>query len=147
VVIADGIQDPGNVGAIVRVAEAGGATGIVTTGGSADPFGWKALRGSMGSALRVPIAAAADAAAAVADARGRGCRILAATPRGGRSPFDVDLTGATAVLIGGEGPGLPQRLVDAADERITIPMQPPVESLNTAVSAALIVYEARRQRT
>ena len=85
-------------------------------------------------------------ATAVADARRHGCRIVATVPRGGRSLFDVDLTGPVAVLIGGEGAGLPPALVDAADERVTIPMQAPVESLNAAVTAALIVYEARRQR-
>ena len=67
-------------------------------------------------------------------------------PRDGRSLFDVDLAGPIAVLIGGEGQGLAPSLVDAADERVTIPMQAPVESLNAAVTAALIVYEARRQR-
>ncbi len=147
VVVAADVQDPGNLGAIVRVAEAGGATGVVAAGRSADPFGWKALRGSMGSALRVPLAVREDAGQALADARRHGCRIVATVPRGGRSLFDLDLTMPAAVLIGGEGPGLPAALVDAADDRVTIPMQPPVESLNTAVAAALIIYEARRQRS
>jgi len=144
--IVSDVQDPGNVGAIVRVAEAGGATGVVAAGSSADPFGWKALRGSMGSALRLPLAISEHADRAVAQARRRGCRIVATVPRGGRSLFDVDLTGALAVLIGGEGAGLSPAVVDAADLRVTVPMQPPVESLNAAVTAALIVYEARRQR-
>jgi tRNA G18 (ribose-2'-O)-methylase SpoU len=101
----------------------------------------------MGSALRLPIASAIEADEAIADARRRGCRIVASVPRGGQSLFDVDLTGPIAVLIGGEGPGLPPSLLDTADERLTIPMQAPVESLNAAVTAALIVYEAHRQRT
>jgi TrmH family RNA methyltransferase len=145
VVIGIDIQDPGNVGAMVRVAEAGGATGVIAAGASADPFGWKALRGSMGSALRLPLAIL-TASEAVEEARRRGCRLLATAPRGGRSLFDADLTGPLAVLIGGEGRGLEPSLVAAADDRITIPMQPPVESLNAATTAALIVYEARRQR-
>jgi TrmH family RNA methyltransferase len=147
VVVAVDVQDPGNVGAIVRVAEAGGATALIAAGACADPFGWKALRGSMGSALRLPILVLPDANRAVDDARRHGCRIVAATPRGGRSVFDLDYAGAVAVLIGSEGPGLPPALVEDADERVTIPMDAPVESLNTAVTAALIVYEARRQRT
>ena len=147
VVAAVDVQDPGNLGAIVRVAEAAGATGFVSAGGSANPFGWKALRGSMGSALRLPIGIEDTAGDAVAAARQQGCRIVAAVPRDGRSVFDVDLTGPIALLIGGEGQGLAQPLADAADERVTIPMQAPVESLNAAVTAALIVYEARRQRT
>jgi TrmH family RNA methyltransferase len=147
VVTAIDVQDPGNLGAIVRVAEAAGATGFVAAGGSANPFGWKALRGSMGSALRLPIASEMSADEAVAEARRRGCRVMAAVPRDGQSLFDVDLTGSIAVLIGGEGQGLSSAMTDAADDRITIPMQAPVESLNAAVTAALIVYEARRQRT
>jgi len=146
VVIVTDIQDPGNLGAIVRVAEAAGATGVVASGISADPFGWKALRGSMGSTLRLPVSRADDVERAVADARANGCRVIATAPRGGRSIFDVDLRPPTAVLIGGEGQGLPSALIHAADERITIPMQAPVESLNAAVTAAVVVYEARRQR-
>jgi TrmH family RNA methyltransferase len=146
VIIAADIQDPGNLGAIVRVAEAAGATGVVASGASANPFGWKALRGSMGSALRLPVVCGMRTDEAVADARRRRCRIVATVPRAGGSIFDADLHGAVAVLIGGEGPGLSADLVDDADERITIPMEAPVESLNAAVSAALILYEARRQR-
>lgn len=147
VIAAVDVQDPGNLGAIVRVAEAAGATGFIAAGGSANPFGWKALRGSMGSALRLPIASEVSAGEAVADARRHGCLVIAAAPRDGRTLFDADLTGPIAVLIGGEGQGLASSLSEAADERVTIPMQAPVESLNAAVTAALIVYEARRQRT
>jgi TrmH family RNA methyltransferase len=146
VLVAVDVQDPGNLGAIARVAEAGGATGLIAAGASADPFGWKALRGSMGSSLRLPLAVA-TADAALAEARHYHCRIVAAVPRSGRQLYDVDITGPLAILIGGEGPGLTPEIADMADERITIPMQAPVESLNTAVAAALIVFEARRQRT
>jgi TrmH family RNA methyltransferase len=147
IVVAVDVQDPGNVGAIVRVAEAAGASGAVAAGASASPYGWKALRGSMGSALRLPIVAGVSAEDAVADARRHGCRIVATVPRGGRAMFEADLDGPLAVLVGGEGPGLDRALVDDADERVTIAMQAPVESLNAAVTAALILYEARRQRT
>ena len=146
VLIATDIQDPGNLGAIVRVAEAGGATSVLAAGASADPFGWKALRGSMGSALRLPVDRVDAADTAIGEARRRRCRIVATVPRDGRSLYDVDLAGATAVLIGGEGPGLPESLIESADERLTIPMERGVESLNAAATAALIVYEARRQR-
>jgi len=146
VVIATDIQDPGNLGAVVRVAEAAGASGVVAAGACADPFSWKALRGSMGSAFRLPIGIASDAAAAVSAARARGCRIIATTPRNGRSIFDVDLRCAAAVLIGGEGPGLPRALIERADDRVTIPMASTVESLNAAATAAVILYEAFRQR-
>jgi TrmH family RNA methyltransferase len=147
VVVAIDVQDPGNVGAIVRVAEAAGASGMIAAGASANPWGWKALRGSMGSALRLPTMHGVAADTAVAAARSHRCRVVAAVPRDGESWFDVDLTGPVAVLIGGEGHGLAPSLVDAADVRVTIPMLPPVESLNAAVTAALILYEARRQRS
>jgi TrmH family RNA methyltransferase len=146
VVTAVDVQDPGNVGAIIRVAEAAGASGFIAAGESANPFGWKALRGSMGSALRLPIASEVAAEEAIAGARRRGCRIVASVPRDGQSPFDLDLTGPLHLLIGGEGRGLPAALTDGADERVTIPMHAPVESLNAAVTAALLVYEAMRQR-
>jgi TrmH family RNA methyltransferase len=144
--VAVDVQDPGNVGAIVRVAEAGGASGFIAAGACADPFGWKALRGSMGSALRLPILVQPDVDLAVAGVKRHGCRIVATVPREGRSLFDVVYTGPVAILIGGEGPGLPPALAGAADDRVTIPMQAPVESLNAAITAALVIYEAHRQR-
>jgi TrmH family RNA methyltransferase len=147
IVIAVDLQDPGNIGAMVRVAEAAGASGFIAAGLCADPLGWKALRGSMGSGLRLPMAMQADAALAIDDVRRHGCRIVAAMPQDGRSAFEADYTGPVAILIGGEGTGLPASLAAVADERVTVPMQAPVESLNAAVTAALIVYEARRQRT
>jgi TrmH family RNA methyltransferase len=145
IVIAVDVQDPGNMGAIVRVAEAAGATGVIGAGSSADPYSPKALRGSMGSALRLPIAEA-PAAAAIGEAKRHGCRVLATVPRAGRPVFDLDLIGSIALLIGGEGAGLPTPLIDVADEAVTIPMRSGVESLNAAVTAAVVLYEAYRQR-
>jgi TrmH family RNA methyltransferase len=147
VVLACGVQDPGNLGAMVRSAEAAGAAGLVVTGPCADPYGWKAVRGSMGSALRLPIIAVADPCEALAMGRAHGCQILGATPAGGRRYFDVDLTGRVAFVVGSEGRGLPDEVERQLDSRITIPMKVPVESLNAAVTAALLVYEAARQRT
>ena len=134
-VIAVDVQDPGNVGAIVRVAEAGGATAVVVAGASADPFGWKALRGSMGSALRLPILRRPGQPPWPSRAA-RGCRILATAPRGGRS-FRRGPPGPDGGRDRRRGTGPPaSRILAEADERVTIPMQAPVESLNTAVTAA-----------
>ena len=146
VLIACDVQDPGNLGAITRVAEAAGASGLIAAGQSADPLGWKALRGSMGSALRLPIASCDTVDDAVAQARQHGCRIVATLPRGGTSLTATDLGAPVAILIGGEGHGLSAAVIDAADIRVTIPLAPQVESLNAAVTAALVAYEARRQR-
>ena len=146
VVVASDVQDPGNLGAIVRVAEAAGASAVAVVGRSADPFGWKALRGSMGSALRLPIVMHANLDDAIQALRAAGCSVAATVPRGGTSIFEADLRRQVAVLIGGEGAGLSSSVVQNADWRLMIPMQPPVESLNAAVTAAVILYEARRQR-
>jgi RNA methyltransferase, TrmH family len=147
VIVAVDVQDPGNMGALVRSAEAGGATGVIATGGSADPFGWKALRGAMGSAFRLPIARVADAGEAIALVRRvAGLRIAATVAAQGVVMGQADLTGALALVVGSEGVGLPDEVVAAADLSVTIPMAPRVESLNVAVATALLVYEARRQR-
>lgn len=145
-VCAVGVQDPGNVGAIIRAADAAGATGALVTDGSADPLGWKALRGSMGSALRLPLRTGLNAASACDEARRRGLRVIATSPGGGDNLYDVDFRGPTLVLVGGEGPGLPDALVAAADVRLRIPMRATVESLNAAVAAAVVLFEAHRQR-
>jgi TrmH family RNA methyltransferase len=146
VVCAVHVQDPGNVGAIIRAAEAAGATGVITTAGSADPLGWKALRGSMGSVFRLPVAAGATAEAVCQEARTRGVRVIATSPAGGRDLREVDLAAPVVILVGGEGAGLPQPVLAAADVLLRIPMRPPVESLNVAVAAGVILYEAHRQR-
>jgi TrmH family RNA methyltransferase len=146
VVVAVDVQDPGNVGAIARVAEAAGATGFVVAGRSADPFGWKALRGSMGSLLRLPTIHHPDATAAIGGLKAHRLQCLAAA-LAGAVPFDaVDWRGPVACLVGSEGAGLPEDVLAMADRRVRIPMAPPVESLNVAVSSGLLLYEARRQR-
>jgi TrmH family RNA methyltransferase len=140
------VQDPGNVGAMARAAEAAGATGLVLCGASADPFGWKALRGSMGSLLRLPVVSSPRWEDAVSGIRKTGARLVATVPRAGVSLFEADVSGPVAFLLGGEGSGLPPEAVHASDLRLSIPMAGPVESLNVAVAAALLVYEAARSR-
>ncbi len=146
VLMLNQVQDPGNVGAIIRAAEACGATGVVAGEGTANPFGWKALRGAMGSTFRLPVASGRTLADAVGSARAAGLRVFATAARDGTPLAACDLRGPSAILFGGEGAGLPQDLLDASDERLTIPMRPPVESLNVAIAAALVLYEAARQR-
>src|SRR6266851_2175779 len=142
VLVLAGLQDPGNVGAIVRAAAAFGASGIVAIEGSANPFGWKALRGAMGGTFQLPIAARGSLSEVVESAHDLGLRLVAAVPRGGTPLPDVDLRKPTAIVLGGEGAGVPHTTMAAVHETVTIPMQPPVESLNVAIAAALILYEA-----
>jgi TrmH family RNA methyltransferase len=146
VLVLAGLQDPGNVGAIVRAASAFGASGVVAIEGSANPFSWKALRGAMGGTFRLPIAARGSLTEVIASARELGVRLVAAVPRGGTPLPDVDLREPTAIVLGGEGAGLSSAVMAAVDETVTIPMQAPVDSLNVAIAAALILYEAMRQR-
>jgi TrmH family RNA methyltransferase len=146
VFVLAGLQDPGNVGAVIRAADAAGATGIVACEDTADPFGWKALRGAMGSTFRVPIATGLPVERAVTLARRHGLAVLAATPHRGRLLYETDLRRPVAVVLGGEGGGLPEAVAALADAHLSIPMRPPVDSLNVAVSAALVAYEVYRQR-
>ncbi len=175
VIVLVGVQDPGNVGTIVRAAEAFGATGAATCPangmGTADPFGPKALRASAGSALRLPIVAATSATILLTQLRLSGIKVYAAVageaPAAGsekiserlsgsdsplRSPWEIDWKMPAAVLIGNEGSGLPAELARAADARIYIPQAAAVapvgiESLNAAMAASVLLYEAMRQRT
>jgi TrmH family RNA methyltransferase len=145
-IVAVDVQDPGNVGAIVRVAEAAGASGVMAAGASADPYGWKALRGAMGSAFRLPIVREADTLRGLDALDAAGVRLIAAAAGQAQAFHRADWSGAIAICLGSEGAGLPEAIVRRAGLRVSIPMQAPVESLNVAVSAALLAYEARRQR-
>ncbi len=139
VAVAAGIQDPGNLGAIARVVEASGASALVVLKGSADPFGPKAVRGSMGSVLRVPVyeASSMDGLA--------GFRKAALLPQGGADYRSVRWTPPLAVIFGGESAGLDDATLSRCDLRVSIPMQGAIESLNVATAAALVLFEATRR--
>jgi len=154
VVVLAGLQDPGNVGAIIRAAAAFGASGVIALDGSANPFGWKALRGAMGGTFRIPVAARGLLPEVIAAAHHTGVRLVAAVPRGGTPLPALDLRVPTAIVLGGEGAGVSPETLGAVHDTVTIPMGAPalrpgsgqVESLNVAVAAAVILYEAMRQR-
>jgi RNA methyltransferase, TrmH family len=146
VMVVVDVQDPGNLGALMRISEAGRATGMIVVGNSASPFSWKAVRGSMGSALRLPVTRGPSVDVVMQELRKAGTKMIAAVPRDGIDPDAVDWSGRIALLLGGEGQGLGGDIVAATDERVTIPMEPPVESLNVAASAAILIYAARRSR-
>jgi TrmH family RNA methyltransferase len=146
VVVAVGIQNPGNLGGLLRSAEAAGSTGVYLTEGTADPLSWKALRGSMGSAFRLPHLRGGDADATLESLRALGLKIVATVAQGGAPYTSVRFEDPTALVFGSEGPGLPPELLRRVDEQITIPLRPPVESLNVGVAAGIVLFEAARQR-
>ncbi len=146
VIVLAGIQDPGNLGTILRSAEAFGATGIVSLPGTVSAWNAKAVRASAGSVFRIPLLAASEREC-FERLREAGVKIFAATMRAAQPADLVDLTGPAALIIGNEGNGVPGRLASQADGAITIPCPGPVESLNAAVAASVLLYEASRQRS
>ena len=147
VVAAAGLRDPGNVGAVVRTAEAAGATGCLTLRGGADPFREKAVRGSMGSVFRLPVTHGMTAADAIAFARRQRLQLVVADGRGSCSHTQADLRRPSMLVLGAEAGGVASEWLEAADAHVRIPLHPPVESLNVAVAAGVLLFEAQRQRT
>jgi RNA methyltransferase, TrmH family len=149
VLLTAALQDPGNFGTLIRSAEAFGASGIIALPGTVSVWNSKALRASAGSAFRVPVIAEKSSLAFAALAE-RHIPVFAAVPASADSDAipcsRADLTGPFAVLIGNEGSGLSSDLLDRATGRIAIPMPGPVESLNAAVAASVLLYESARQR-
>jgi len=148
IVIAVGLQDPGNLGTLIRSAEAFGA-GIATTPGTVSPWNGKALRASAGSVFRTPVVSTSREE--ITNLKHRGVKLLAAVGEGVGSDLvhelsDIDLTGPVAILIGNEGAGLAPEWLAIADAQITIPTSGSVESLNAGIAASIILYEAFRQR-
>lgn len=146
VIIMHRINNPSNAGAIVRAAEAAGATGAFATEGSADLYSPKALRGAMGSTFRLPLREGARFSETLEWCRARGIRTVSTTASSTRAYTEIDWTVARALVVGEEGAGLEDDEIAATDEAVHIPMQAPVESLNVAVATAVVLYEAARQR-
>jgi len=160
-VIADELKDPGNLGSIIRTAEAAGASGLITTRYTVDPFNDKAIRASMGSALRLPVVTGASRADIAARCRDHKIKTIAsrASPgpaqgviedaaRAERAKLcaEVDMTVPIALIVGREATGIPASTEGEADEFVHIPMAQGVESLNVAAATAILLYEAARQR-
>ena len=145
ILVLAGIQDPGNLGTILRAAEAFGATGVVLTQGTISPYNAKALRATAGALFRLPLLRSLTAAEALSLMRQHRVRIFASVAAGGKPLPEVNFTEPTAVVLGSEGRGLSEEWRKTA-EPLTIPMAPAVESLNVAVAAAVILYEIASQR-
>jgi RNA methyltransferase, TrmH family len=139
-----GVQDPGNLGTILRSAEAFGAGGVVLGEGTVSPFNSKVIRASAGSVFRLPIVQA-KLLGALDQMRNLGLRLIATSSHKGTPLDQATLTGPLAIFIGSEGAGLPRELLSEMTETIAIPHSPAVESLNAGVAASIVLYEIARQ--
>lgn len=140
--LLEDIQDPGNLGTMIRTGEGAGVSGILMSKGTVDIYNPKTIRSTMGSLYRVPFLYMEDTAQAVMQLKESGVRVYAAHLKGTKSYREADYQTGTAFLIGNEGNGLKEETAALADEYIRIPMQGRLESLNAAVAAALLMYEA-----
>jgi len=141
-ILLDGIQDPGNLGGLLRTAAAAGATSAHLTKGCADPWSPKALRGGMGAQFILPLRERVELATALAGFRGA---VIATSPHARKSIYDVDLSGPVAMIFGSEGRGLGEDEQALATQLVHIPMAEKVESLNVAAAAAVCCFERLRQ--
>ena len=147
ILVAVGLQDPGNLGTLVRSAEAFAATGVLTTPGTVSAWNQKALRASVGSVFRVPVVGVT--ASEIEELKRRGVKLIASVGADGAGVVaaqEMDFMMGCAVMIGNEGAGLAAEWMEMSDARVTIPFPGEVESLNAAVAGSLLLYEASRQR-
>jgi TrmH family RNA methyltransferase len=144
--ILESIQDPGNLGTMIRTGEGAGISGVIMNNTTVDLFNPKTIRSTMGSIYRVPFFITDDLGGTIEKLRGEGVTIYAAHLAGQMDYDEPDYSGATGFLIGNEGNGLSDEISDLADVRVRIPMEGQVESLNAAVSASLFMYEKSRSR-
>ena len=145
-VAAGGIQDPGNLGTIIRSAEAFSARGVLLGEKTASHFNSKVIRASAGSVFRQPLVKV-KLGDVIAQLKDRGVRVVASSSHKGRALDQVALTGPLALVVGNEGAGLPNEILSEADELVTIPHSSRVESLNAGIAASILLYEAARQRS
>ena len=144
--ILEDIQDPGNLGTMVRTAEGAGVDGIIMTKGTVDIYNPKTIRSTMGSVYRMPFIYTDDLLGVMKQLQEKQVKLYAAHLKGNQFYHQLDYKGATAFLIGNEGNGLKDETADAADVYMKIPMEGKVESLNAAVASVILMYEAARQR-
>jgi TrmH family RNA methyltransferase len=145
VLVAEGIEKPGNLGTMLRTAEAAGCAGVLIADPTTDPFNPNVVRASLGTLFTVPISVT-DTGGAIAALRSHGVSIVATTPAGDIPHFATDLTGPCAVVVGSEQYGLTGAWLEAADVRAVIPMPGSMDSLNAAMAAGIVLFEAVRQR-
>lgn len=146
ILVAESIEKPGNLGTMLRTAEAAAVAGVIVADPSTDPFNPNVVRASLGALFVVPLFVT-NTTAAIDNLRAGGLAIVATTPDGDLAHYEADLRGPTAVVVGSEQYGLSDRWIEAADERTAIPMPGSVDSLNAAMAAGIVLFEALRQRS
>ncbi|MFA4843384.1 MAG: 23S rRNA (guanosine(2251)-2'-O)-methyltransferase RlmB [Candidatus Margulisiibacteriota bacterium] len=147
IVYCAGIQDPGNLGTIIRSADALGATGVILSKGTVDLYNPKVVRSTMGSLFHLPLVTVEDDAETIKQLKKNNVKIIATSAEAEKSCSDTELKGPVAVLIGNEGAGLAEEIIELADEVIKVPMAGKAESLNASVTTAILLYEISRQRS
>jgi len=145
-ILVENLQDPGNLGTIIRMGEGAGVTGVIMSPNTVDIYNPKTIRSTMGSIFRVPFMYASDFEEAVSECQKSGVKVYAAHLDGRNTYLKEQYTGPSAFLIGNEGNGLSERITRQADTLIRIPMCGEVESLNAAIACTILTYEAVRQR-
>lgn len=145
-VILDGVRDPGNMGTIIRTADAAGFTGVIAAGDCVDIYNPKVLRSTMGSIFHIPVYIHEDITGAIRLLKAKGISIAASQLSGGCSIYGADLTAPIALVIGSEAGGISREAAAAADLLVNIPMPGRAESLNASVAAGIMIFEAVRQR-
>jgi RNA methyltransferase, TrmH family len=153
IIVLAGLQDPGNLGTLLRSAEAFGSAGVILGGGTVSPFNSKVVRGSAGSVFRLPIVHGRGKLGTeklediAGNLRTRSVRLIATSSHKGTSLYQTNLKGQAAIFFGNEGAGLPREVTAMMSEFVSIPHHPQVESLNAGVAASIVLYEAARQRS
>jgi TrmH family RNA methyltransferase len=146
IVFCHEIQDPGNLGTIIRTADAAGASGLILSKGTVDLYNSKTIRATMGSLFHLPVIEAADVHETLSFLKKKNIKTVATSLSASKNYFAVDYKGGVAIVVGNEGAGLSTEIIKLCDENVKIPMPGRAESLNVAVSTALILYEVIRPR-
>ena len=146
ILICADVRDPGNLGTVLRSAEAASVRGVVCSDGTVDPYNPKCVRASAGALFHVPLVVGGNTVQVLGELGAWGLRKLGTSARGGQTLWDTDLTGPVALVLGNEAGGLPPSVDAALDGHVTVPIEGRSESLNVGMAAAVLVYEAARQR-
>lgn len=146
IIVCENLQDPGNLGTIIRCGEGAGITGVIMTKNTVDIYNPKTIRSTMGSIFRIPFMYTDDLENTISQLKEKNVKLLAAHLKGTKCYDEVNYKGSVGFLIGNEGNGLTDKTTELADEYILIPMEGKVESLNAAIASSILMYEVNRQR-